>query len=455
MALPERIDRDEMSEAPPTPFASATDVVGVREQEMAREPSRIKRVLKVLGPGLITGASDDDPSGIGTYSAAGASLGYSILWTALVTFPLMSAVQYICAKVGLVSGMGLGGVLKKHYPKQVLFPAVVALMIGNIINIGADIGAIAAAVNLLVPLPPAALVLPITLGILALLVVGSYRLIANTFKWLTLALFAYVAASFLAKPDWGAALHGALVPQISLDSGYLAMLVAILGTTISPYLFFWQSSQEVEEKVAMGKHKLWQRRGTSDEELKYATWDINTGMFVSNLVAFFIMLAAAATLFAAGKTDIASATDAAQALGPLAGNWATILFAVGMIGSGFLAVPVLAGSSAYAMSEAFGWRLGLEEKATRAWQFYMVIFVSMVVGAEINFLGINPIEALVWSAAINGVLAVPLLVLIMLIANNRTVMGRRVNGVWSNLLGWVTTVAMGAAAIGLFLTWGK
>lgn len=455
MALPERIDRDEMSEAPPTPFASATDVVGVREQEMAREPSRIKRVLKVLGPGLITGASDDDPSGIGTYSAAGASLGYSILWTALVTFPLMSAVQYICAKVGLVSGMGLGGVLKKHYPKQVLFPAVVALMIGNIINIGADIGAIAAAVNLLVPLPPAALVLPITLGILALLVVGSYRLIANTFKWLTLALFAYVAASFLAKPDWGAALHGALVPQISLDSGYLAMLVAILGTTISPYLFFWQSSQEVEEKVAMGKHKLWQRRGTSDEELKYATWDINTGMFVSNLVAFFIMLAAAATLFAAGKTDIASATDAAQALGPLAGNWATILFAVGMIGSGFLAVPVLAGSSAYAMSEAFGWRLGLEEKATRAWQFYMVIFVSMVVGAEIDFLGINPIEALVWSAAINGVLAVPLLVLIMLIANNRTVMGRRVNGVWSNLLGWVTTVAMGAAAIGLFLTWGK
>lgn len=455
MALPERIDRDEMSEAPPTPFASATDVVGVREQEMAREPSRIKRVLKVLGPGLITGASDDDPSGIGTYSAAGASLGYSILWTALVTFPLMSAVQYICAKVGLVSGMGLGGVLKKHYPKQVLFPAVVALMIGNIINIGADIGAIAAAVNLLVPLPPAALVLPITLGILALLVVGSYRLIANTFKWLTLALFAYVAASFLAKPDWGAALHGTLVPQISLDSGYLAMLVAILGTTISPYLFFWQSSQEVEEKVAMGKHKLWQRRGTSDEELKYATWDINTGMFVSNLVAFFIMLAAAATLFAAGKTDIASATDAAQALGPLAGNWATILFAVGMIGSGFLAVPVLAGSSAYAMSEAFGWRLGLEEKATRAWQFYMVIFVSMVVGAEINFLGINPIEALVWSAAINGVLAVPLLVLIMLIANNRTVMGRRVNGVWSNLLGWVTTVAMGAAAIGLFLTWGK
>jgi NRAMP (natural resistance-associated macrophage protein)-like metal ion transporter len=428
---------------------------GAREQEMARTPNPVKRFLKVLGPGLIVGASDDDPSGIGTYSAAGASIGYSILWTSLFTFPMMASVQYICAKVGMVTGMGLAGVLKLHYPRQILYPVVIALMIGNTINLGADIGAIAAGVNLVLPLPAVELVLPITLLMMGLLVVGSYRLISNVFKWLCLALFAYVAAAFLAKPDWAQVLQGTFVPKITLDGKHLALLVAILGTTISPYLFFWQSSQEVEEKVAIGQKTLRQRKGTTDDELKYAGWDIDVGMLFSNLVSYFIILAAAATLNAAGQTDVNSAADAARALGPLAGDWATILFALGMIGSGLLAVPVLAGSSAYAISEAFGWRLGLEQKATRAWQFYLVIFVSMVVGAEINYLGINPIDALVWSAVINGVLAVPLLVLIMLIANNRGVMGSRVNGIWSNLLGWAATLAMAAAALGLFLTWGK
>jgi NRAMP (natural resistance-associated macrophage protein)-like metal ion transporter len=455
MVPSERIDSQETQEAVAEPPPKEGANPGVREQEMARTPNPVKRFLKILGPGLIVGASDDDPSGIGTYSAAGASQGYSILWTSLFTFPMMFSVQYICAKVGLVTGMGLAGVLKRHYPRQILYPAVIALTIGNIINIGADIGAIAAGVNLVLPLPAIALVLPVTLLIVTLLVVGSYRLISNIFKWLCLALFAYLAAAFLAKPDWTQVLQGTFVPKISFDSSFLALLVAILGTTISPYLFFWQSSQEVEEKVAIGQRRLRQRRGTTDDELKYAGWDINVGMLFSNLVSYFIILAAAATLNAAGQTDVNSAADAARALGPLAGNWATILFAIGMIGSGLLAVPVLAGSSAYAVSEAFGWRVGLGERAIRAWEFYLVIFVSMVIGAEINYLGINPIDALVWSAVINGVLAVPLLVLIMLIANNREVMGERVNGIWSNLLGWVATLTMAAAALGLFLTWGR
>ena len=455
MVPPRSMEGREIREAGDEPATEEAKNPGVREREMAREPNPVKRLLKVLGPGVITGASDDDPSGIGTYSAAGASLGYSILWTSLFTFPMMASVQYICAKVGMVSGMGLAGVLKRHYPRQILYPTVIALMIGNIINIGADIGAIAAGVNLLVPLPAVALVLPITLIIMGLLVVASYRLIANIFKWLCLALFAYVAAAFLAKPDWAQVLQGTFVPRISFDGSYLALLVAILGTTISPYLFFWQSSQEVEEKVAIGRGTLRQREGTTDDELKYVGWDINVGMLFSNVVSYFIILAAAATLNAAGQTDINSAADAAQALGALSGNWATILFALGMIGSGLLAVPVLAGSSAYALSEAFGWKRGLGQKATRAWEFYLVIFACMVIGAEINYLGINPIDALVWSAVINGVLAVPLLVLIMLIANNRGVMGNRVNGTWSNLLGWVTTLAMTAAAVGLFVTWGK
>ena len=455
MVPPQLIEGQETPESGAAPPSKEGENPGVREQEMAREPNPVKRFLKVLGPGLIVGASDDDPSGIGTYSAAGASLGYSILWTSLFTFPMMATVQYICAKVGMVTGMGLAGVLKRHYPRQILYPAVIALMIGNIINIGADIGAIAAGVNLVFPLPAVALVLPITLIIMGLLVVGSYRLIANIFKWLCLALFAYVAAAFLSKPDWAQVLQGTFVPKITFDASYLALLVAILGTTISPYLFFWQSSQEVEEKVAIGQRTLRQRKGTTDNELKYAGWDIEVGMLFSNVVSYFIILAAAATLNAAGQTDVKSAADAALALGALSGNWATILFALGMIGSGLLAVPVLAGSSAYAISEAFGWKLGLEQKATRAWEFYLVIFASMVIGAEINYLGINPIDALVWSAVINGVLAVPLLVLIMLVANNRDVMGTRVNGIWSNLLGWVATLAMAAAAVGLFVTWGK
>jgi NRAMP (natural resistance-associated macrophage protein)-like metal ion transporter len=419
------------------------------ETQMAREPNRIIRFFKILGPGLITGASDDDPSGIGTYAVAGATLGFSILWTALFTFPLMAAVQFICAKIGMVTGRGLAGVLRRHYPRPLLYGATAALVIANTVNVGADIGAIAAAINLLLPLPIAALILPIALVILALQIWGSYRLIARVFKWLTLALLAYIIAALFARPAPLDVLKGTLVPSIHFNKAFLSTLVAILGTTISPYLFFWQASQEVEEEVDMGRSRLFERRGASDAELKYAAMDVNTGMAFSNVVMYFIMLATAATLFKAGKTDIKSATDAAQALRPFAGNAASALLAAGLIGSGFLAVPILSGSAAYGLSEAFGWSFGLDKHPTRAKQFYAVIAASTLIGMLINFAGINPIDALFWTAVINGLLAPPLMVLIMLISTNRSIMGDRVNGGWTNVLGWLATAGMFTAAIGL------
>jgi NRAMP (natural resistance-associated macrophage protein)-like metal ion transporter len=415
----------------------------------------IKRALNVLGPGLITGASDDDPSGIGTYAVAGASLGFSTLWTALITFPLMAGVQFICAKVGMVSGKGVAGVLREHYPRPVLYLAVIGLLAANTINAGADIGAIAAALNLLIPVPIAAMIVPVALILLALQIWASYRLIAKIFKWLTLALFAYIASAVFARPDWSQVLHNTLVPTISLDPTFLSTLVAILGTTISPYLFFWQASQEVEEEVEMGRARLYQRRGASEAELKYAAWDVNVGMFFSSMVMFFIILATAATLYQAGQHDIQSAADAARALEPLAGTWATVLLALGLVGAGFLAVPILTASAAYAISEAFGWRYGLNENPGRAKQFYAVIAAATLVGMLINFVGINPINALFWTAVINGFLAPPLMVMIMLIANNHDVMGKRTNGLAINVLGWLATLAMFGAAIALALTWGK
>lgn len=443
----------EGEQGPTIPHREPAGGTGSLEAAIAAEPNRLKRWFKVLGPGLTTGASDDDPSGIGTYATAGASLGFATLWTAPFSFPLMAAVQFICAKVGMVSGMGLAGVLRRHYSRRLLYPAVLALVVANTINAGADLGAIAAAINLLVPVPTAALIVPIALTILALQVWGSYRLIANVFKWLTLALLAYIAAAFFARPDLGAVLKDTFIPRFNRESTYLVTLVAILGTTISPYLFFWQAGQEVEEEISMGRTRLWQRRGASDAELTYAVWDVNIGMFISNMVFYFIVLATAATLYASGKTDIQSATDAAEALRPVAGDAATILFAIGLIGAGFLAVPVLTGSAAYGVAEAFGWRFGLDEKPGKAKQFYGVIAAATLVGILLNFLGINPIRALFVTAVINGFLAPPLLVLIMLVANNRAVMGEHTNGRAMNLLGWLTTVIMFAAAGGLVATW--
>ena len=367
----------------------------------------------------------------------------------------MAVVQYVCAKIGMVSGMGLAGVLRKNYSRRLLYPAVLGLVAANTINAGTDIGAIAAAVNLLVPVPVAWLIAPVALLIVALQVWGSYRLITKVFKWLTLTLFAYVGAAFLAKSNWGEVLKATFVPHLSTSGAYLTTLVAILGTTISPYLFFWQASTEVEEEMSMGRRTLAERVGATYAELRRAALDTNAGMFFCNLVFYFVILAAAATLHASGKTDIQSAADAAQALEPLAGPAAKYLFAVGIIGAGFLAVPVLTGSAAYAVAETFGWECSLDDKPHEAKQFYAVIAASTLAGMLINYAGINPISALFWTAVINGLVAPPLLVIIMLVANNRNVMGDKVNGPGTNVMGWAATALMFAAAAGMLLTWGR
>jgi NRAMP (natural resistance-associated macrophage protein)-like metal ion transporter len=453
MARKTKADRRSKDESPvPSRPRHAAEIKSL-EAAMTDEKNPVKRFFKILGPGLITGASDDDPSGIGTYAVAGASFGFATLWTALFSFPLMVAVQLTCARIGMVSGMGLAAVLRRHYARNLLYLSVFALLLANTINVGADIGAIAAAINLLVPIPIAAMILPVALIILALQIWGSYRLIARTFKWLTLALFAYIGSAFFAKPNALQVLKATFIPTLSFNASFLSMLVAILGTTISPYLFFWQADQEVEEEISFGRVTVAQRRGATKAEMKYAAWDVNIGMFFSNLVMYFIILATAATLF--GKKEIQSATDAAEALKPLAGRSASLLLALGLIGTGFLAVPILTGSSAYAVAEAFRGRYGFNQKFRQAKLFYGVIVASTLVGILINFVGINPIRALFLAAVINGFLAPPLLVVIMLVANNRKVMKDRVNGRWANILGWTTTVVMFAAAIGLVLTWGQ
>ena len=422
---------------------------------MDRNNNPVKKFLNRLGPGLITGASDDDPSGIGTYSQAGAALGYATLWTAIVTLPLMVVVQHICAKIGMVSGRGLAGVLQRYYTKKLLYPVVMGLVIANTINAGADISAIAAAINMFIPIPISAMVVPIALSIVVLQVWGSYRLIMKIFKWLTLSLFAYVIAAFLAKPDWYNVARATFLPQITLSSEYITTIVAILGTTISPYLFFWGASEEVEEEKSEGRTHLAQRKGATDAEIKKEKIDTIVGMLFCNVVFYFVILAAGATLHVSGETDIQSATDAAQALRPLAGDLATFLFAIGLIGAGLLAVPVLTGSAAYAVAETFGWPSGLDEKPRHAVKFYAVIAASTLVGVAIDFLGINPIKALFWTAVINGVVAPPLLVVVMLVANNKRVMGARTNGVFTNIVGWLAAVVMFAAATAMFVTWGS
>ena len=442
-----------MGKSKPRPSGSSAKPL---DSAVEREKNPIKRFFLVLGPGLITGASDDDPSGIGTYTTAGAALGLATLWTAILTLPMMAAVQFICAKIGLVSGRGLAGVLRKHYPRWVVLSAIALLVVANTINAGTDIGAIAAAISLVVPrVSPMVLVAPIAIAIVAVQILGSYRVIVRIFKWLTLTLFAYIVAAFLARPNWSDVLKATFIPTLRFDHQYLMTLVAIFGTTITPYLFFWQASQEVEEELKMGRATLAEREGATDSELKWAEIDVDTGMLFASVVFYFVILASAATLHATGKTNIQTATEAADALRPLSHGLATILFALGLIGSGLLAVPVLTGASAYAMCEAFKWKSGLDQKFHGARNFYLVIAVSTLIGVLINFLRIPPVTALFWTAVINGVLAPPLIVVILLVSNSKQVMGDRTNGKLTNFLGWGTAVIMTAAAIGMFVTWGK
>src|SRR6267378_2641622 len=427
---------------PEIPLSPAPQSASGKADEIEAEPNPIKKVGKILGPGFVTGASDDDPSGIGTYAVAGATLGLATLWTALLTFPLMASVQSICARVGMVSGHGLAGVLRDHYPRPLLYGSVVLLFVATTINVGADLGAIADAVHSVIGVQAVWLVVPVAAGIVALQIFGTYRLICNVFKWLTLALFAYVVDAFILHPDLAETLRATIVPTVSLDPAYITTIVAILGTTISPYLFFWQSTEVVEEERAQGRTTVAERRGASDAELRSATVDTVVGMGFSNLVMYFIILATALTLFKAGKTDIKSAADAAEALKPLAGDFAGILFAVGMIGAGLLAVPILSGSAAYEVAEAFGWRYGLDHKWSKAKEFYGVIIAATALGTALNFLEIDPIDALFWTAVINGVIAPPLLVLVMLAARNQRVMGDQRIGPVLTTFGWLATAGM-------------
>jgi Mn2+/Fe2+ NRAMP family transporter len=365
----------------------------------------------------------------------------------------MIVVQHICAKIGMCSGRGLAGVLHRYYSKGLLYPVVIGLVVANTINAGADIAAIAAAINMFVPVPISAMVVPIAVAIVVLQVWGSYHLIVKIFKWLTLSLFAYVIAAFLAKPDWFAVAKATFVPQITFSSEYITTIVAILGTTISPYLFFWEASEEVEEEKGEGRNSIASLRGATDAEIKKEKIDTVIGMLFCNIVFYFVIVSAGATLHVTGQTDIQSATDAAQALRPLAGNFATVLFGIGLIGAGLLAIPVLTGSAAYAVAETFNWPSGLDEKPRHAKKFYGVIAASTLVGVAIDFAGINPISALFWTAVINGVVAPPLLVVVMLVSNNKRVMGRRTNGLVTNIIGWIAAAIMFAAAIGMFLTW--
>jgi len=406
----------------------------------------LRRFFSILGPGLTSGAADDDPSGISTYSIAGAQFGLATLWTALLTIPLMISVQLMCARVGMVTGRGLAGVIRTQHPKWVLWMACLLLIVANVVNIAADLAGMAETTGMITGVNAYFFTPLYTALMVGLLFWSSYRRIANILKWLALVLFAYVVAAFLSHPNWAAVLRFTVVPHIVLSSGYLATLVAIFGTTISPYLFFWQAAQEVEEDKGKGRTTLKQRRGATDKELSNSEIDVVTGMLFSNLIMFFIILTTATTLNTHGKTAIVSARQAAEALRPLAGDGAYWLFALGIIGTGLLSVPVLAGSTAYAIAEGAGWRHSLESKPRSAPRFYGVLGFAMLLGLVLNYLHFDAMAMLFWSAVVNGVLAPPLIVLVVVLTSDRKVMGDRVSSPLLRGLGWATAVVMTLAA---------
>jgi NRAMP (natural resistance-associated macrophage protein)-like metal ion transporter len=424
------------------------------EQAPRQGPSStaLERFFADLGPGLITGAADDDPSGISTYSVAGATYGYSSLWTALFSFPLMTAVQLMCARLGMVAGRGLAGAIRMNYPKWILWMACLLLIVANVFNIGADLGGMGEAMQMVTGLSSYFWTPFFALVIVGLLFMTSYKVMARIFKWLTLVLFAYVITAFLAKPDWPAVFRATLIPHIEWTRQYASVLVGILGTTISPYLFFWQAAQEVEEDREKGKTTVRQRRGATDAELAKARVDVMTGMFFSNMVMYFIILTAAATLNAHGTKSIETAEQAAEALRPLAGAGAYWLFTLGLIGTGALAIPVLAGSCAYAIAEASKWRsASLGKKPHAARKFYSVIGGSVLIGFALVYAGFNAVKMLFWSAVLNGLLAPPLVVLVVLLTSNKQIMGRHVNSRTMKVLGWTCAGLMTAAAVAVLV----
>jgi NRAMP (natural resistance-associated macrophage protein)-like metal ion transporter len=414
---------------------------------------KLPRILRILGPGFITGASDDDPSGIATYAQTGALFGLSQLWTAAFTFPLMTTVQEMCGRIGLITGHGIAGVMKRHYSKSMLYTAVMLLVFANTINIGANLGAMAAAAALLIKIPFVFLLIVMTVIILVLEVFITYKIYARFLKYLCLSLFAYVATAFVVKVDWIAALRATLIPHISFSRDYLMNVVAVFGTTISPYLFFWQANEEVEEEISQQKLRCFGKGipKITSKDISRLRLDTAIGMLFSNITMWFIILTAGTVLHANGFVQIASAAQAAEALRPLAGDFAFTLFAAGIIGTGFLAVPILSGSASYAISESFNWNAGLYLKLRKAHGFYGVITIATLVGLLINFLGLNPIQALYYTAILNGLIAPPLLVMILLIANDKVVMRGRVNGVAQNILGVATIIIMSVMGIALLV----
>jgi NRAMP (natural resistance-associated macrophage protein)-like metal ion transporter len=434
--------------------AGPPDVLAARISQYRAPVPAHKGLLARLGPGLITGASDDDPSGIATYSQAGAQFGYAMCWVMLFCFPLMAAIQEISARIGRVTGHGIAGSIRMHYPRWLLYAIVALLLAANIINLGADLGAMAAALKLLIGGPIHYYVVGFAILCTWLEVFSSYERYVAILKWLSFVLLSYVAVALVVHVPWGEVLYRTLVPNISLSTDYVVTVVAVLGTTITPYCFFWQSSEEAEEEqIDPAARPLIEDPQEAPAQMRRIRFDTYVGMGYSNLISLFIIVSTAATLNASGITDIQTSAQAAEALRPIAGVFTFALFAAGIIGIGLLAVPVLAGSGAYALGEALGWTTGLDRKPLDAKGFYATIAVSTLIGIGINFIGLDPIKALFWSAVINGVVAVPLMVIIMLMAMRPDVMGRFVlpRPLWA--MGWLCTAAMAIAVVIMFATW--
>ncbi|PNS09428.1 NRAMP family divalent metal transporter [Solilutibacter silvestris] len=411
----------------------------------------ILRLWRALGPGITTGAADDDPSGVATYSIAGAQFGTHLLWMSWLTWPLMGTVQMMCARIGMVTDMGLAGVFRKKFPRWLVGIASLALLIANVINIGSDLAGMADAANMLGLGSTHLYVVVFGVGIAFAAIRLRYHQIAVVLKWLALVLFAYVATAFIIRPDWSSVLHAAVIPQWPRNHDAWAMVVAILGTTISPYLFYWQAGQEVEEQNAKGRRLMRHHHAVPDEDIAFRRADVALGTLFSNVVMFFIILVAALTLGAHGVTDITTTRQAAEALRPLAGDAAYLLYTVGIIGTGLLAIPTLAGSAAYAFAETFDWTYGLDRKFPQATSFYAVFALAILAGIMMDFLKIDPFKALFWTAVINGLLAPFLLVGVLLVASDRTLMKGQPSSLVSRVCVGITTILMFAAAIGLFV----
>jgi NRAMP (natural resistance-associated macrophage protein)-like metal ion transporter len=408
-----------------------------------------QRFKKSLGPGVITGIADDDPSGIATYAQTGAVFGLSQLWLALFTYPFMIAIQEMCGRIGMITGKGLASILKENYSRPILYGAVTLLLITNTINIGADLGAMAASLQLITPLSFTVALSFLTFITVASIILIPYQKYVAVLKYLALTICAYVITAFTLNQSWGTIFSALIIPHFEWSDVYILNITAMLGTTISPYLFFWQASEEVEEEIVGGKIQDLDTTipEVTSSELSQMRIDTATGMFVSNLVTFFIIITAASTLGASGLTSITSAAQVAESLRPLAGNFAFLLFAIGIIGTGLLAVPVLAGSASYAISETFGWKEGLGKTFTQARGFYIIIIFSLIIGMAVNIIDINPITMLYYSAILNGLLAPPLMILILLIGNNKKILKNHTNGKLGNILGISITTIMSALTI--------